>query len=264
MSKGASIRRRGLAACLAIAMVSAACAAPVESEHVEATSESSDELVWVAVPVYLTWQQIAGFVLVGGGLAIANYQFQTAVRETDFSSNAAARAYDREVRTENDFLLGRYRTGINARLNVPSNVTPNLWIQQFGYSREVAGNVATASRQLIRLSKTSRFRNNGGGCVIATVKHESGTPFTGGAPFSGEFDIVAAQFSAAARAYTRCAKFDPDTIDALKELIPDSPLEATPDTFITYGIKSARFLDTVRRNCNALTFAITSNKAACR
>jgi hypothetical protein len=100
--------------------------------------------------------------------------------------------------------------------------------------------------------------------VIATVRHESGTPFTGGAPFSSDFDIVAAQFSAAARAYTRCAKSDPDTVEAMADLIPDSPLEVSPDTFITYGIKSARFLATVRQNCNALTFAITSNKAACR
>jgi hypothetical protein len=85
---------------LAVAIGTSGCAAPVESERIEATSESSDEIVWVAVPVYLTWQQIAGFVLVGGGLVIANHQFQTAVRESDFSSNAAARAYDREVRAD--------------------------------------------------------------------------------------------------------------------------------------------------------------------
>jgi len=241
------------------------CSDAVSESDGEPTANSEAEFA-IAIPLYfaaITVEQAIVLWAIGGVITIGGVNLYTSSsrRRSDFSAGQAA-AIESATRTENRLIESSYAASLGQKLNVGPAVTPNAFLGAFRYSPNVTANIGNASRELV---KSARSTHRDGGCVIAEVTHaETHTPYQGGAPFSSQFDIIAAQFSAAARAYKRCAASDADVWDKLKEWVPDSPPEVGPELFVTYAIHSALLATTVAASCNALNFKITADKTKCR
>lgn len=266
----ATIRKGVVALSLALAAGAAGagatgCSDAASESDGEPTASSESEFA-IAIPLYfaaITVEQAVVLWAIGGVITIGGVNLYTSSsrRRSDFSTAQAA-AIDNAARTENRLIESSYAAGLGQKLNVGAAVTPNAVLGAFHYSPNVTANIGNASRELV---KSARTTHRDGGCVIAEVTHaETQTPYQGGAPFSSQFDIIAAQFSAAARAYRRCAASEPEVWGNMKEWIPDSPPEIGPELFITYAIRSVSLATTVVASCNALNFKITSDKTKCR
>lgn len=226
------------------------CAAPVEEEE---PSDTSSQEIAVAIPVVaIAAEKVVGLILVGtaiiGGVVLNSYVEQRYAPQVTQDFRSA-------IQRENDFIAGRYGRPLFAG----RALTAGRWVSAFGYP-ESAFN---ASRGLVRTAKDKQHRNKGG-CVIATVSGENGTSYTGGAPYTSEFDILAAQFSAAARAYYRCGSADADVREAAQRFIPEAMPGLDPGTFVDYAVKSALLLEALTSVCKSPKFSVTLDTTKCR
>lgn len=260
-----------LALQLGLTVLSAGCGGVIpedDAETIEAEIAIVDDVAVMAVLV-------AGYVLVGGYLLVANHQLATGVKKSRITSESVRREIDEQVRNDNQSVQAAFAQDLNGRparapLPLRGSMTVNTLASRIvgsyaaTYQREVAARIADSARRMYVVAKTSKFRNNGGGCVIATAtSNHTGARFTGGAPFSSEFDVIAAQMSAGMRAYRRCALAHPEVVEAFAELIPQTPPDIDVPTFVEYAFRIGKLTREVTSACSLPSYAVTTNKAAC-
>jgi hypothetical protein len=244
-----------IATAVSIASASA-CATEVEGDLVAAQEPTEEGLAFIlpAIPILLVVaEQVLSYVAIGGSIALGGY---TLYSVTTRGNQFTAQDVD-YVASENATLTAAYNTPVFNDWEF----TPDHWVRVFNIN--YASRMLNVSRSLRRTANDRDHRNQGG-CVLATINGKNGT-YGGGARYTSQFDVIAAQFVAGSRAYLRCSSGSNRVVNAWLKFFPTTSLPSVDlKTFIYHTMYTGDLLNALLDECPSPSFALTLDQSRCQ
>ena len=239
----------------AITMTQVSCRAETK------TADSETEALPLVALVVVGWEAIAGYVAIGGAITIGGFTLWTFTKK-----DAVSTQFERETKEENATISGQYN-----QYNGSIKSTPNAYVSAMNIEKSAVSKMFESSRKALTQSRMKNYQN--GGCVVATVVTQEGgskgARWEGKEVFHSQFEVIAAQFSATAKAYGKCYRdamvSNTEFRAAVEEIVPKDGL---PETLAEGTYLAAALMQKVGKDlltaCSLPSYALTYNQANCQ